>query len=881
MAGVDFEAVLQISLFVLALFYVGVLCKQFGVSPIIGEMLMGILLGPNMANIVPFEQFFRMAGVFGVTLMIFESGMHLDFQTIKVVGGKATIVALLGTLLPIAAGIGVAIAFDPVNYSIWPVGLAVGVSLAPTSVGMALKMLGEAKQLGESYGQLIVTAAFLDDILSLVALTMLVEIGNAMAKGVSLSLWAVFQPLVLSIVFCGVGALLAYPMERKDQGWFKKYILCWVGFWPLIIPPVLKFVSTRIVKVRKAQEAFKEALTEPGASAERARRQSLGLVRSATQNISNAVSTAASTVSIRRGSDSSIEGVDVQMQDASNSPRKSPKSSPRKSPQASPARKASASGSPPPAILPDALLQSSSSAAPPSPTSPSTPPPSPPASAPALAAARARAPEASEAEYTRGETSQGDKSRNSSGHGGSFWQRHTPHFHRRSEMEKHSTLNNIFGGGFTSRHRAHHHHHLHMPHLHMPHLHMPHLSSHHGSSHNDHSGHGSSHNKESRHSHFHMPHLHAPSVHLPHLHAPSIHMPHLHKPSIHLPHIGPAHESYHVEALRHQEVVFDLQDRVLLTIMFLLLLAYGAAANYIGSHLLGAFIAGVSFCWMPHHAGLILWHSQVKRISSWLIRLFFGATVAFSIPIQQMLVPAAIWKGVLLGLGPCIGTKLIAGIFTGKDKWVVGFAMVGRGEFAYLVAQSASIMLLNPATTSFAAAVDANPGMMVHLASGGYCWNELGTCDDAAASSSGSGSGSAAPGRRLAGAAASAIAIWCKHCVGGVCDEAPMANVTYWMNDAECADHFGTCNCELMMPPSAFSITVWALLLASVFAPVGFGIVLRRRLKVGKTKDSNGKPSSSSSSNSSSSENTKATVSKQSCAAGAHDESASAATSAD
>ena len=38
-----------------------------------------------------------------------------------------------------------------------PVGLAAGVTLAPTSVGMALKMLGEKKQLGEEYGQLIVT----------------------------------------------------------------------------------------------------------------------------------------------------------------------------------------------------------------------------------------------------------------------------------------------------------------------------------------------------------------------------------------------------------------------------------------------------------------------------------------------------------------------------------------------------------------------------------------------------------------------------------------------------------------------------------------------------------------------------------------------------
>ena len=36
------------------------------------------------------------------------------------------------------------------------------------------------------------------------------------------------------------------------------------------------------------------------------------------------------------------------------------------------------------------------------------------------------------------------------------------------------------------------------------------------------------------------------------------------------------------------------------------------------------------------------------------------------------------------------------------------------------------------------------------------------------------------------------------------------------------------------MPPSAFSITIWALVLASIFAPLGFGITLRRRLKAAK-----------------------------------------------
>ena len=70
------------------------------------------------------------------------------------------------------------------------------------------------------------------------------------------------------------------------------------------------------------------------------------------------------------------------------------------------------------------------------------------------------------------------------------------------------------------------------------------------------------------------------------------------------------------------EIEHDKENRFILTMMFLVLIGYGVVANEIGSHLLGAFIAGMSFCWME--PALMLWHSQVKRIANWLIRLFFG-----------------------------------------------------------------------------------------------------------------------------------------------------------------------------------------------------------------------------------------------------------------
>merc|ERR1719421_1727929 len=42
-----------------------------------------------------------------------------------------------------------------------------------------------------------------------------------------------------------------------------------------------------------------------------------------------------------------------------------------------------------------------------------------------------------------------------------------------------------------------------------------------------------------------------------------------------------------------------------------------------------------------------------------------------------------------MGIGPCILSKVLCAPCMGAHRWVVGWAMVGRAEFAYLIAQMA------------------------------------------------------------------------------------------------------------------------------------------------------------------------------------------------
>merc|ERR1719401_2375123 len=125
--------------------------------------------------------------------------------------------------------------------------------------------------------------------------------------------------------------------------------------------------------------------------------------------------------------------------------------------------------------------------------------------------------------------------------------------------------------------------------------------------------------------------------------------------------------------------------------MMIVLVVYATGTYYLGTHLWGCFIAGMSFaCLSKDHHAHHVWVKQTKRATSWMIRIFFSATVAFSIPVSKLLSVEAFLKGSLMGIGPCILTKVCCAPFMGDAKFVIGWAMVGRAEFAYLIAQMAA-----------------------------------------------------------------------------------------------------------------------------------------------------------------------------------------------
>ena len=102
-----------------------------------------MLLGPDGVGLVPEPSAWVMVGNLGLVFLVMEGGLHIDVSSLRRVGPIAVVIAVAGTILPIALGTGymVAAGYDPET------GVAAGTSLSSTSIGMATAMMGRVGEL--------------------------------------------------------------------------------------------------------------------------------------------------------------------------------------------------------------------------------------------------------------------------------------------------------------------------------------------------------------------------------------------------------------------------------------------------------------------------------------------------------------------------------------------------------------------------------------------------------------------------------------------------------------------------------------------------------------------------------------------------------------
>jgi len=198
--------------------------ERFRIPALVGEIIAGILLGavfqqftdqiPYLANLHDNEVFTAITDL-GIFFLMLYAGIELHPQDVGEASVSSIWVAIGGMVIPLALGFGFAWFLFPASDYRSAQSLFLGVALAITAVPVVIKVLMDLKKLQESYSKVIVSAAVIDDVLSLLLLAILTAFieSGAMPGWQDLAILAV-NVLVFFAVTIGLGRYLFPWMAR-------------------------------------------------------------------------------------------------------------------------------------------------------------------------------------------------------------------------------------------------------------------------------------------------------------------------------------------------------------------------------------------------------------------------------------------------------------------------------------------------------------------------------------------------------------------------------------------------------------------------------------------------------------------------------------------
>jgi len=205
----------------------------FRVPVVVLEVILGILIGPQVLGLVRFEGFVATMFTFGMAASLFTAGMELDFARIR---GRPLSLAVRGWTISLVLGLAVTGLLRATPSVHAP--LMVALALATTALGTLLPVFRDTGQLDTPFGQLFVAAGTVGEVGPIIAMALLLS--QRYSSWLEFSFLLVFVAVVLSAAAVGVRArppqvvaLISRTMHASSQLPVRVALLILAAFFVL------------------------------------------------------------------------------------------------------------------------------------------------------------------------------------------------------------------------------------------------------------------------------------------------------------------------------------------------------------------------------------------------------------------------------------------------------------------------------------------------------------------------------------------------------------------------------------------------------------------------------------------------------------------------
>ena len=208
-----YRFLVDIALVLLSTKLLGLLTKRFAMPQVVGALLAGLILGPAALGVLQETDLMDQLSELGVIVLMFNAGLGTDVTELKRSGKAASLIALIGVIVPLVAGFALASFFNTGEKAMLQ-NVFIGVVLTATSVSITVETLKEIGKLSTKSGNAILGAALIDDVLGIIALTIITSMADT-----SVSIATV---LIKIVVFFAISLVIGIFLHKLIDKWFKR-----------------------------------------------------------------------------------------------------------------------------------------------------------------------------------------------------------------------------------------------------------------------------------------------------------------------------------------------------------------------------------------------------------------------------------------------------------------------------------------------------------------------------------------------------------------------------------------------------------------------------------------------------------------------------------
>ena len=194
------------------------LASRINQSAVVGEILLGLIVGPSVIGLITYTEFVQAIAGLGAVILMFVIGFEFKIKDLTNI--NYGILGVIGIIVPWIGGYIVSLAFGFSHES----ALFIGTALTATSIAITANVLKEMCLLDTEFAKAIIGTAVIDDILSLLALSITADVASGSFSIESLA-FIVIKQVGFLIIIALIGLLVISKMiVRMDRSPIaKKY----------------------------------------------------------------------------------------------------------------------------------------------------------------------------------------------------------------------------------------------------------------------------------------------------------------------------------------------------------------------------------------------------------------------------------------------------------------------------------------------------------------------------------------------------------------------------------------------------------------------------------------------------------------------------------